>query len=148
MPFLHSFLDESFDEMYRAEQRIGKVALIFAFLTILIACLGLLGLVTYITEQRIKEIGIRKVLGASVPSIVGLLSMDFLKLVLISICIASPLAYFAMKNWLQDFAFRVHISWWIFVIAGIFTILVSILTVSYQAIKAALMNPLKSLKTE
>jgi putative ABC transport system permease protein len=148
MPFLHSFLDQSFDKMYRAEQRIGKVALIFAFLTILIACLGLLGLVTYMTEQRIKEIGIRKVLGASITSIVGMLSMDFLKLVLISICIASPLAYFSMKNWLQDFAFRVDISWWIFVIAGVFTMLVSILTVSYQAIKAALMNPLKSLKTE
>jgi putative ABC transport system permease protein len=148
MPFLHSFLDDSFDEMYRSEQRIGKVALIFAFLTILIACLGLFGLVTYMTEQRIKEIGIRKVLGASIASIVAMLSKDFLKLVLISICIASPLAYFAMKNWLQGFAFRIDISWWIFAISGILAMLIAFLTVGYQSVKAALMNPVKSLKTE
>jgi putative ABC transport system permease protein len=148
IPFLHSFLDESFDEMYRAEQRIGKVALIFAFLTILIACLGLFGLVTYMTEQRIKEIGIRKVLGASIPSIIGMLSKDFFKLVIISFCIASPIAYFAMKNWLQDFAFRVDINWWTFALSGLGSVLIALLTVSYQAIKAALMNPVKSLKTE
>ncbi len=148
MPFNYRFLDDSFDEMYRAEQRIGKVALIFAFLTILIACLGLFGLVTYMTEQRIKEIGIRKVLGASIPSIVGMLSKDFLKLVLISICIASPLSYFAMKNWLQDFAFSIDIEWWIFVVAGLGAIAIAFLTVGYQSVKAALMNPVESLKTE
>jgi putative ABC transport system permease protein len=148
MPFSYSFLNESFDEMYRTEQRIGKVALIFAFLTILLACLGLFGLVTYMTEQRIKEIGIRKVLGASIPSIVGMLSKDFLKLVLISICIASPIAYYGMKQWLQDFAYRIDIEWWIFVLTGVSAIAIALLTVSYQAIKAALMNPVKSLKTE
>ena len=148
MPFLPSFLDESFDEMYRAEQRIGKVALIFAFLTILIACLGLFGLVTYMIEQRIKEIGIRKVLGASVASIVGILSKDFLKLVLLSICIGSPIAYFAMNYWLRDFASRIDIAWWVFVLAGLSSIIIALLTVSYQATRAALSNPLKSLKTE
>ncbi|TAF93802.1 MAG: ABC transporter permease [Runella slithyformis] len=148
MPFTYSFLDQSFDGMYRAEQRIGKVALIFAFLTILIACLGLFGLVTYMTEQRTKEIGIRKVLGASVMSITTMLSKDFLKLVMVGIVIASPLAYFAMKNWLQDFAFRIEIEWWIFVVTGVIAIFVALLTVGYQAIKAALMNPVESLKTE
>jgi putative ABC transport system permease protein len=148
MPFSYRFLDDSFNEMYRAEQRIGKVALIFAFLTILIACLGLFGLVTYMTEQRVKEIGIRKVLGASEISIVKLLSKDFMKLVLISICIASPIAYFAMNGWLQDFSYRVSIEWWIFVLAGVGAILIAFFTVGYQAIKAALMNPIKSIKTE
>jgi len=148
MPFKYHFLDESFDDMYRTEQRVGKVALIFSFLTILLACLGLFGLVTYMTEQRIKEIGIRKVLGASVPTIVGLLSKDFLKLVLISICIASPLAYYGMSQWLQDFAFRIDIEWWIFAVSGILALLITFLTVGYQSIKAALMNPVKSLKSE
>ncbi len=148
MPFLHSFLDDSFNEMYRAEQRIGKVAIIFAFLTILIACLGLFGLVTYMIEQRIKEIGIRKVLGASVASIVGILSLDFLKLVLISIFIGSPVAYFAMNYWLRDFASRIDIAWWVFVLAGFSAITIAILTVIFQATKAALSNPLESLKTE
>ncbi|MEZ4903226.1 MAG: FtsX-like permease family protein [Spirosomataceae bacterium] len=120
----------------------------FAFLTILIACLGLFGLVTYMTEQRIKEIGIRKVLGASVPTIVGLLSKDFLQLVLISICIASPLAYYGMSQWLQDFAFRIAIEWWIFVASGILALMIAFLTIGYQSIKAALMNPVKSLKSE
>ena len=148
MPFLHSFLDDSFNEMYRAEQRIGKVAIIFAFLTILIACLGLFGLVTYMIEQRIKEIGIRKVLGASVVSIVGILSFDFLKLVLISIFIGSPIAYFAMNYWLRDFASRIDIAWWVFAFAGFSAITIAILTVIFQATKAALSNPLESLKTE
>jgi putative ABC transport system permease protein len=148
MPFSYEFLDESFDKMYRAEQRIGKVAMAFALLTILIACLGLFGLVTYITEQRIKEIGIRKVLGASLPSIVGLLSKDFLKLVSFAIIIACPIAYYFMDNWLSDFAFRTNIDWWIFALAGISTLLIALFTVSYQVIKAALMNPVKSLKTE
>lgn len=148
MPFKYHFLDESFDDMYRAEQRIGKVALIFAFLTILIACLGLFGLVTYMTEQRVKEIGIRKVLGASIPTIVGLLSKDFLKLVVISIYIASPLAYYAMSQWLQDFAFRIDIEWWIFVAAGAAALFIAFATVGYQSVKAALMNPVNSLKSE
>lgn len=148
MPFNYHFMNESFDEMYRAEQRIGKVSLIFAVLTVLIACLGLFGLITYIAEQRTKEIGVRKVLGASIWSIVQLLSKDFLKLVCIAFVIATPLAYYAMYSWLKDFVFRIDISIWIFVGAGIITLLIALLTVSYQAIKAALMNPVKSLKTE
>ena len=134
--------------MYRAEQRVGKVALAFALLTILIACLGLFGLVTYIAEARTKEIGIRKVLGASVVSITKLLSKDFLVLVLIALVIASPIAYYAMHSWLQDFAYRIEISWWVFVLAGVLAVLVALLTVGFQAVKAAVMNPIKSLKTE
>ncbi len=148
MPFNYHFMDESFDEMYRAEQRIGKIALIFALLTVLIACLGLFGLITYIAEQRTKEIGVRKVLGASIWSIVQLLSKDFLKLVCVAFVIATPVAYYAMSTWLTDFAFRTNISAWIFIGAGVITLLIALLTVSYQAIRAALMNPVKSLKTE
>ena len=148
MPFNYHFLDDSFNEMYQAEQRVGTIALIFAILTIFIACLGLFGLITYIAEQRTKEIGVRKVLGASLWSIVGLLSKDFLKLVGIAFLIAAPLAYFAMNTWLEDFAFRVEIPWWIFVAAGVATMLLAFLTVSFQSIKAALMNPVKSLKSE
>ncbi|AYQ34816.1 ABC transporter permease [Runella sp. SP2] len=148
MPFNYHFLDDSFNEMYQAEQRVGTIALIFAILTIFIACLGLFGLITYIAEQRTKEIGVRKVLGASLWSIVGLLSKDFLKLVGIAFLIAAPLAYYAMNTWLEDFAFRVEIPWWIFVAAGVSTMLLAFLTVSFQSIKAALMNPVKSLKSE
>lgn len=148
MPFSYGFLDEAFDEMYRTEQRVGKVALAFALLTILIACLGLFGLVTYIAEARTKEIGIRKVLGASVVSITTLLSKDFLILVLIALVIASPIAYYAMNSWLQDFSYRIEISWWVFVLAGVLAVLVALLTVGFQAVKAAVMNPIKSLKSE
>ncbi|HEY1055280.1 MAG TPA: ABC transporter permease [Emticicia sp.] len=148
MPFSYHFLDESFDEMYRAEQRVGKIAITFAVLTILIACLGLFGLVTYIAEQRTKEVGIRKVLGASVFSITTLLTRDFIKLVVIALLIASPVAYLLMNKWLKDFTYRIEIEWWTFALAGIIAVLIAILTVSYQAIKSALMNPIKSLKTE
>lgn len=148
MPFSYQFLDQSFDQMYRAEQRVGKVALTFAILTILIACLGLFGLVTYMAEQRTKEIGIRKVLGASVPNIVSLLSAEFLVLVVIAVVIASPIAYFAMRQWLTEFAYRIEISWWMFLLAGVLAVVISLLTVSFQAIKAALMNPVRSLKSE
>ena len=148
MPFSYQFLDESFDQMYRAEQRVGKVALSFAILTVLIACLGLFGLVTYMAEQRTKEIGIRKVLGASVPSIIQLLSREFLILVVISVVIASPIAYYAMSQWLTEFAYRIELSWWMFIGAGALAIAIALLTVSYQAIRAALMNPIHSLKSE
>ncbi len=147
-PFSYSFMDDSFNGVYKAEQRIGKLALIFAFLTILVACLGLFGLVNFIAEQRIKEIGIRKVLGATVGSIVRLLSQDFVRLVLVSIVISSPIAYYFMDKWLADFAYRINIEWWIFIIAGLCAVLIALLTVSYQAIRAALMNPVESLKTE
>jgi putative ABC transport system permease protein len=148
IPFSYRFLDESFDNMYRAEQRIGKVAVSFAVLAILIACLGLFGLVTYAAEQRTREMGIRKVLGASVSSIVTLLSKDLLVLVLISSLIAFPVAWYAMHKWLQDFAYRINISWWIFVVAGVSALLIALVTVSFQAIKAAMANPVKSLRTE
>lgn len=148
MPFNYFFLDDSFDNMYREEQRVGKVAFTFALLAVLIACLGLFGLATYMAEQRTKEIGVRKVLGASVAGIVSMLSKDFLKLVAISFVIAVPLAWWAMNNWLQDFANRINISWWIFIVAGVVAMLIAVFTVSFQAIKAALANPVKSLRTE
>ena len=147
-PFSYQFMDDSFDEMYRAEQRIGTIALTFAALAILIACLGLFGLAAFMAEQRTKEIGVRKVLGASVTSIIGLLSKDFLKLVLIAICIASPLAWYAMNQWLKDFAYKIDIEWWMFALAGLLAIGIALLTVSFQSIKAALMNPVKSLRSE
>lgn len=148
IPFSYEFLDEAFDNMYRQEQRVGKVALSFAALAILIACLGLFGLATYMAEQRTKEIGIRKVLGASVSNIVSMLSKDFLKLVLLSFAIAAPIAWWGMNKWLEDFAFRVNIGWWIFFITGAIAILIALATVSFQAIKAAISNPVKSLRTE
>ncbi len=148
MPFSYQFLDEAFDSMYRAEQRVGKVALSFAVLAILIACLGLFGLATYMAEQRTKEIGVRKVLGATVGNITTLLSKDFIKLVLIAAVLAFPVAWWAMNKWLQDFAFRIDIGWWIFVVAAVIALLIALLTVSSQAVKAALSNPVKSLRTE
>ena len=147
-PFSYQFMNESFDSMYRAEQRIGTIALTFAGLAILIACLGLFGLAAFMAEQRTKEIGVRKVLGASVSSIVGLLSKDFLRLVFIAILIASPLAWYAMHRWLEDFAYRIDIAWWVFALAGLLAVGIALLTVSFQSIKAALMNPVKSLRSE
>jgi len=134
--------------MYREEQRVGKVALTFSLLAVLIACLGLFGLATYMAEQRTKEIGVRKVLGASVPNIVSMLSKDFLLLVLISFVIAVPVAWWGMNKWLQDFAYRINIGWWIFIVAGVIALLIALITVSFQAIKAAIANPVKSLRTE
>jgi putative ABC transport system permease protein len=148
MPFSYGFLDDSFDDMYRTEQRVGKVALIFAVLTIMIACLGLFGLATYMAEQRTKEIGVRKVLGASVNSIINLLSKDFLKLVCIALVIAVPAAWLLMSKWLQNFAFRINIPWWAFVVAGVITVMIAVLTTSFQAIKAAIANPVRSLRSE
>ncbi len=147
-PFSYFFLDEHFDEQYRSEQRFGKLFLNFSILAIIISCLGLLGLASYSTMQRTREIGIRKVLGATVSNIVNLLSKDFLKLVVIAIVIASPLAWFAMHKWLQDFAYRIPISWWVFAVAAIAAALIAVLTVSFQAIKAAVSNPVISLRSE
>jgi Predicted permease. len=134
--------------MYTSEQRVGKIAIIFSTLAILIACLGLFGLATFIAEQRTREIGIRKVLGASVQGIVGLLSKDFLKLVTISFIIAAPVSWWIMNYWLNDFVYRIRVEWWIIGIAGIFALLIAMGTVSFQAIKSAIANPVKSLKTE
>ena len=148
MPFSYQFLDESFDNMYREEQRTGKLGLTFAVIAIMIACLGLFGLATYMAEQRIKEIGVRKVLGATAGNITTMLSKDFVKLVLIAAVFAFPIAWWAMNKWLQDFAFRIDIGWWVFALAGFIALLIAVLTVSSQAIKAALANPVKSLRTE
>jgi len=147
-PFSFRFLDDAFDEMYRTEQRIGKLALTFSVLAIFIACLGLFGLATYMAQQRVKEIGIRKTLGANVFNIVQMLSADFVKLVAFSAIISFPLAWMAMNSWLQDFAYRTTLNWWVFALAGIIGLFIAIATISFQAIKAALANPVKSLRTE
>ncbi|MDO6433163.1 ABC transporter permease [Flavitalea sp. BT771] len=148
MPFSYRFLDESFNEMYRAEQRVGEIAMIFSVLAILISCLGIFGLATFIAEQRTKEIGIRKVLGASVQGIVKLLSLDFMKLVAIAFVIAAPFGWWVMHKWLQGFVDRAGFSWWTFVVAGLGALLIALATVSFQSVRTALMNPTKSLKAE
>lgn len=147
-PFSFRFLDESFNNMYRSEQQVGRVAIAFAVIAVIIACLGLFGLATYMAEQRTKEIGVRKVLGASVNNIVMMLSRDFLVLIFIASLIAFPIAWWAMYTWLQDFEYRIGVGWWIFILSGAIAILVALCTISFQAIKAALSNPVKSLRTE
>ncbi|HMB89686.1 MAG TPA: ABC transporter permease [Rhodothermales bacterium] len=147
-PFDYSFLDDDFAAMYRNEQRLGQLFSVFAGLAILIACMGLFGLAAFTTEQRTKEIGIRKVLGATVPNLVGLLSRDFLLLIGLACCIAIPAAYFVMRTWLDDFAYRTEIGAGTFLMAGGLALLITLATISYQAIKAALANPVKSLRYE
>jgi putative ABC transport system permease protein len=147
-PFDYTFLDESFDKQYRSEDRFGRLFFNFAILAIFISCLGLLGLASYSTLQRSKEISVRKVLGASVSNITTLLSKDFIRLVLIGLIIASPIAWMVMNKWLQVFAYRTNISWWVFVFAGILAILIALFTISFQAIKAAVANPVKRLRSE
>ncbi|MBO9727356.1 MAG: ABC transporter permease [Chitinophaga sp.] len=147
-PFAYFFLDEFFDRQYRTEERFGKLFFNFALLAIIISCLGLLGLASYSAIQRTREIGIRKVMGASVTDIVNLLSRDFLKLVLISFLIATPVAWYCMHKWLEVFAYRISIGWWVFLVAGIIALLIAISTISYQAIKAALADPVKSMRAE
>lgn len=147
-PFDYSFLDEEYNKLYSAELRIGKVLNIFAAIAILLACLGLFGLSSYAAQQRMKEIGIRKVLGGSVAHIVAILSKDFIKLALIATLIASPFAWWMGNKWLQDFTYRVEVSWWLFAGAGLFSVLIALVTVSIKAIKAAYMNPVKSLRSE
>jgi putative ABC transport system permease protein len=141
-------MDQDFNALYRSEQNIGTVFITFTALAIVIACLGLFGLAAYAAEQRTKEIGIRKVLGASISSITGMLSKDFIKLVCIAILISSPLAWYGMNKWLQGFAYRVDFNWWFFAAAGGIAIFIAFITVSFQSIKAALMNPVNSLKAE
>jgi ABC-type antimicrobial peptide transport system permease subunit len=147
-PFNYKFVDEEYAKKFEDTQRTATLAALFAGLTIIISCLGLFGLATYMAENRIKEIGVRKVLGASVMDISTLLSKDFLKLVIISFVIASPIAWYAMHQWLLGYTYRVSIDWWVFAGAGIIAVLISLFTVSYQAIKAAIANPVKSLRTE
>lgn len=147
-PFSYQFMDDEFNRLYTAENRTGQIFRIFAGLSIALACLGLLGLSAYTTSQRTKEIGVRKVLGASVASIVALLSKDFLRLVMISIVLGAPFAWYVMNQWLQDFAYRVNIEWWIFAVSGLLAAGIALLTISFQSVKAALLNPVKSLKNE
>ena len=148
IPFHFQFMDKAFEAMYTSEQRVGEIALLFAVLAILIASLGLFGLATFMAEQRMKEIGIRKVLGASIRRIVGLMTSEFIKLVCISFVIAAPIAWWAMNKWLSDFAFRINITWWMFVLAALTALMIALLTVSIQAVRAAIVNPVISLKTE
>ncbi|MGN6341631.1 MAG: ABC transporter permease [Ginsengibacter sp.] len=147
-PFEYNFLDEDFQKNYDAENRLSAIVGYFTAIAILISCLGLLGLAIFSAEQRTKEIGVRKVLGASVSSIVALLSKDFLKLVALAVLIASPLAWFAMNKWLQSFAYRIHINWTVFAITALAALLIALITISFQAIKAAIANPVKSLRSE
>jgi putative ABC transport system permease protein len=147
-PFDYKFVDDQFNAMFASEMLISKLSRVFASLAIMISCLGLFGLAAYTAERRTKEIGVRKVLGASVPGIAALLSKDFIKLVIISCIVAFPVAWWAMHSWLQNYQYRIEISWWIFLIAGTVAILIALLTVSFQAIKAAVANPVKSLRTE
>ncbi|MFS4468661.1 ABC transporter permease [Maribacter sp. 2210JD10-5] len=147
-PFAYRFMEDSFNTTYQAEQRLGRIFVVFTILSIFIACLGLFGLAAFNAEKRTKEIGVRKVLGATVGQISYRLTLDFLKLVGVAILIALPLGWFAMNKWLQDFSYRIEISWWVLVLAGVLAITIAIITVSYQSIKAAIVNPVKSLRTE
>jgi ABC-type antimicrobial peptide transport system permease subunit len=147
-PFEMVFTDESFAKKFQEEKRIGQLAVLFAGLTIFISCLGLFGLATYMAENRIKEIGVRKVLGASVAGITTLLAKDFIKLVLAAFVIATPIAWYAMDKWLQGFGYRINIGWEVFALSGGLAVLIAILTVSYQSIRAAVANPVKSLRSE
>ena len=147
-PFSYFFVDEFFDRQYRSQDRFGKLFLYFAVLAIFISCLGLLGLASYSTIQRTKEIGVRKVLGASVGNIVNLLSKEFMILVGFAFVVAAPVSWLLMRQWLKDFAYRISIGWWIFILAGVLALVIALLTISFQAIKAAVANPIKSLRTE
>lgn len=147
-PFTYQFLDESFGKMYAAEMRLGSIFGIFSTVAIVIACLGLFALTAFTAEQRTKEIGIRKVLGASVSSIVVMLSKDFGKLIVIAFALATPFAWWGVTKWLEDYQYKVEIGWWVYALAGVSAFLVAWLTMSYQSIKAATSNPVDSLKNE
>ena len=147
-PFIYSFLDEDFENLYKAEENLQHILGLFTLLSVFIACLGLFGLAAAMVKQRFREIGIRKVLGASAAGVVGLLSKDFLKLVVVAILIATPVTWLAMNRWLQDFAYRVNINWWVFGLAALLSLLIALITVSLQALKAAVSNPVTSLRTE
>ncbi len=147
-PFEYKFYDDMIAQYYESERRMAQIINLSTGIAILISCLGLFGLATLTAFQRTREIGVRKVLGASIASIVGMLSRDFVLLVVIALVIASPLAWYIMNQWLADFAYHVAISWWVFVLAGGTALIIALLTVSFQSVKAALMNPVKSLRSE
>jgi putative ABC transport system permease protein len=148
VPFEYEFLDAQVQKQYESEITVSRILNSFTLVAILISCLGLFGLAAFSAEQRIKEVGIRKVLGAGVPGIVRLLSQDFLKLVVVSLVIATPVAWWAMDKWLQSFAYRVPLSWWMFALAGLLAMVIALFTVSFQAIRAAVANPVKSLRSD
>ncbi|HXB95926.1 MAG TPA: FtsX-like permease family protein, partial [Puia sp.] len=148
MPFAYSFLDDRFNNTYKMERNIGRILGIFAGLTIFVACLGLFGLATFMAEQRTREIGIRKVLGAGTTTIVTLLSKDFLRLVGLAFIVASPIAWWVMNKWLQDFAYRITIPWWVFALTAVLVMLITFLTIGFRAMRAASANPVDSLRTE
>ena len=147
-PFEYYFLDETYSNLYKSESRFQQVFIILVVLGIIIASLGLLGLSTFAAQQRVKEIGIRKVLGASATGIVSLLSKDFLKLVVVALLLAVPIARYAFNQWLQDFVYRIDIQWWVFLVAAVIALSIAIITVSLNAIKAAIANPVVSLRSE
>jgi ABC-type antimicrobial peptide transport system permease subunit len=147
-PFEYKFVDEEYAMKFAAEERIGKLATFFGSLAIFISCLGLFGLSSFVAEQRTKEIGIRKVLGASVTNLWQMLSRDFIVLVIVSCFIASPIAYYFLSGWLEKYTYRIEISWFVFIAAAIGSLMITLATVSFQAIKAALINPVKSLRSE
>ncbi|MES1159941.1 MAG: FtsX-like permease family protein, partial [Bacteroidota bacterium] len=147
-PFNYEFADQEYARKFGYEQRLGRIAVVFALLAIFISCLGLFGMASFMAEQRTKEIGVRKVLGASLLSLWGLLSIEFVELVLLSLCIAIPLSWYFMTGWLQHYAYHAALAWWIFAAAGLGALLITLLTVSYQSIRAATSNPVKSLRTE
>jgi putative ABC transport system permease protein len=148
LPFNYSFLDESLDNFYKAERKWSNIIGWAGGISIFLACLGLFGLAALAAVNRTKEIGIRKVLGASVTNIVGLLSKDFLKLVALALFVATPIAWYFMHKWLQDFAYRISIGWWIFIAAGSLALILAFITIAFQAAKAGIANPVKSLRTE
>jgi ABC-type antimicrobial peptide transport system permease subunit len=147
-PFEYRFMDDDFNKLFTSEMMVEKLSRLFAILTIVISCLGLFGLAAYTAERRTKEIGIRKVLGATLSNVVTLLSKDFLTLVAIAAIIAFPLAWLIMQQWLEKFAYRINLNWWVFALAGMLAVIIALGTVSFQALKAALSNPVKSLRTE
>ena len=147
-PLDYKFMDETYGQMYKNEQKLSELLWIFTLMAIFIGCMGLFGLAAFSAEQRTKEIGIRKVLGANVLDIIGLLSKNFLLLVVISSLIAFPVAWWAMNQWLEDFPYRINIGWWVFCVAIVAALLIAFITVSFQSVKAARTNPVKSLRTE
>jgi putative ABC transport system permease protein len=147
-PFVYSFVDQDFQRNYEKEQLGSRIIIYFTCIAILIACLGLFGLAAFSAEQRTKEIGIRKVLGASVSSVTSLLSKDFVKLIMIAVLIALPVAWYCMTRWLQDFEYQITIGWWIFVVAALAAVIIALITVSFQAVRAAIASPAKSLRSE
>ena len=147
-PFNYSFFDDSFNAQFKNILFIGKLVLMFGLLSIAISCLGLFGLAAFMAQRRTKEIGVRKVLGATAVQIMGNLSLDFIKLIVIAIIIACPIAYYFMDEWLNSYHYRVNIQWWVFLLAAFLSLLITLVTVGFQSIQAALMNPVKSLKAE